>query len=207
MTKVHVEKLEEKLDGLVNLLRINREAEAAGKPPTPAHHVEVDGSNQTIRSISISASSSDPAHKEPCDFQQQLIPPSQNLSAEPHWGPPAAVTDLSAPPTNGSGEIGDEEANSILSIFRNEMCPAFPFIVIHKSTSAQDLRRDRPFLSLSILAVASRNGVQQMELGKLVMKQLAERMFVNGERNMDLLLGVLTYAGWCVTELLRQPIC
>jgi hypothetical protein len=200
VTKIHVEKLEEKLDGLVNLLKMNREAEAARKSPIPAHHVEIDGPNQAMRSISISASSSDPAHQEFRGLQQQLVAHSQSSIAEPLWGQPTAVTSLSASPTNGACEIGDDEANSILSIFRDEMCQAFPFIVIHDSTSAQDLRRDRPFLFLSILAVASRNGPQQLELGKSVMKQLAERMFVNGERNLDLLLGILTYAGWSVAE-------
>jgi len=35
-------------------------------------------------------------------------------------------------------------------------------------------------------------------LGKLVMKQLAERVFEKSEKNLNLLLGALTYATWFV---------
>jgi hypothetical protein len=48
------------------------------------------------------------------------------------------------------------------------------------------------------MAVTTRNTPQADALGKGFLKQLAERMVVKGERNMDLLLGCLTYAAWYV---------
>lgn len=90
------------------------------------------------------------------------------------------------------------EADTILGIFRDQMTPQFPFIIIPQSLSAERLYLERPFLYISILAVTSRDSVQQQGLGKLVIKQLAEKLFVNSERSLDLLLGVLTYAGWFV---------
>jgi len=50
----------------------------------------------------------------------------------------------------------------------------------------------------SVYRVTCWDGDMQKSRGKSIMKQLSERVFANGERNMDLLLGALTYAGWCV---------
>lgn len=88
------------------------------------------------------------------------------------------------------------EANELLHVFREQMLPKFPFIVLPQVVSAEELHMTRPFLYLSMLAVTVRNSAQQTELGKLVITQLAERMFVNGERSLDLLLGIVTYSGW-----------
>ena len=93
------------------------------------------------------------------------------------------------------------EADTLLNLFRDQINPQFPFIILSQSVSAEELYLERPFLYVSILAISSRNGVQQKGLGKLIMKQLAERMFVNCERSLDLLLGVLTYAGWYVITI------
>jgi hypothetical protein len=94
------------------------------------------------------------------------------------------------------------EANALLNLFRDQITPHFPFIVLPQSVSAEELYLERPFLYISILAITSRDCVQQEGLGKLVMKQLAERMFVYCERSLDLLLGVLTYAGWFVHHII-----
>jgi len=45
-------------------------------------------------------------------------------------------------------------------------------------------------------SVASQNPRQKVAYGERIMKQLAERMMIKGERNLDLLLGVLAYTGW-----------
>ena len=88
------------------------------------------------------------------------------------------------------------EANTLLNFFRDEMIPKFPFIALPRDISAEELYISRPFLYISILAVTVHDSAQQITLGKRVMEQLAKKMFVLGERNLDLLLGILTYAGW-----------
>lgn len=93
-------------------------------------------------------------------------------------------------------DLGSEDADHLLNIFRNDMNPSFPFISIPDSVTASELRRDRPSLYTSVIAVVSRSTSRQISLGKLLMKQLADRMVIGGERNMDLLLGVLTFSAW-----------
>jgi hypothetical protein len=90
------------------------------------------------------------------------------------------------------------EAEALIDLFRYQILPHFPFITLQQVGSAQQLYQEKPLLYIAILAISSRSSSQQKQLGQLVMKQLAERMFLNGERNLDLLLGVLTYAAWFV---------
>lgn len=101
-------------------------------------------------------------------------------------------------------DLGSEDPNILLNIFRSEMSPNFPFITLSEFTRAEDLRRDRPTLYTAILGVTTRNSQRGIALGKAFMKQLAERMMVNGERNMDLLLGALTYVAWYVRNALEE---
>jgi hypothetical protein len=95
-------------------------------------------------------------------------------------------------------EFTMDEANAHLDRFRDHMIPFMPFLVLPPSLSAQDLNKERPFLLKTILAVASRDFHRQFAIKKWLLKHLADKMVVNGERNLDLLLGILTYIGWFV---------
>lgn len=98
----------------------------------------------------------------------------------------------------GKIDVGTENPDTLLNIFRNEMHPNFPFIVIPDSISASELRQNWPTLYTAVMAVATRHSGQQARLGKQIIQQVADRVIVRGERNLDLLQGVLTYAGWLV---------
>jgi hypothetical protein len=103
----------------------------------------------------------------------------------PEWTPPIPL------PTAEEGAV-------LLERFRDESSLYFPFISVPKTTSADDFRRERPFTYLAIMAVSTIKYPQGSELGKVIIKQVAQRVFVDGERSIDLLLGVLTLAGWFV---------
>jgi hypothetical protein len=53
-----------------------------------------------------------------------------------------------------------EEADEFLKIFRTQMMEYFPFIIMSTSTTAKELRLQRPFLWLCIMAVTSKSSVQ-----------------------------------------------
>ncbi|KAG0651879.1 hypothetical protein D0Z07_0829 [Hyphodiscus hymeniophilus] len=108
-------------------------------------------------------------------------------------------------------EFTDEEANVLLMRFRNQMAEFFPFVIISPSLNAQDLKCSRPFLLKAICAVASVIPNHRLSLGKWIVEHLAERMAVDLDRNLDLLLGALTYAGCLCMALifdlgLNKPI-
>lgn len=129
-----------------------------------------------------------------------------NNDAGPLNFPPSlgsTVSDFQVEPVNLPFQTPDEVLNS----FRNEMTFNFPFITIAEDISAEDLRKSQPSLYTAVMSVASRDSVKQRELGKILVQQLAERIHVNQERTMDLLLAVLTYAGWWVNSPIKTTSC
>ena len=76
------------------------------------------------------------------------------------------------------------------------MAMTFPFIIISESTSAQELRRHRPFLWLCVMSVASKSTVQQKALAKEIKITMGREVFVEGKNNIDLLLGMMVYVAW-----------
>lgn len=72
----------------------------------------------------------------------------------------------------------------------------FPFIYIPPTISAADLRSDRPFLWLCLVAVTTKSPAKQSALGAKIRRIVADKLIVQCERSLDLLLGLLAYMGW-----------
>ena len=199
-------KLEEKLDGLVTLLQSSHE-------PTPIKEFTTSSLNigrpeMAGISLPVSQTAKTPATvqyqigwSQAHDQQHPRIPPTQ---IPPNFQTTLKTYDLPTTQPSNALQPNFEDPDVLLSLFRVQMSPYFPFVVVPQNISAADLRRDRPFLLNAILAVSSRSSSKQKNLGNEVLRQLAEKVFVNGERNLDVLLGILTYAGWCVTNFFLE---
>lgn len=61
---------------------------------------------------------------------------------------------------------------------------------------AYQLCQESPILWLSIMTVASTRSLQQGALSKEVRGVFGREAYVEGTRNMDLLLAILVYATW-----------
>ncbi|KAF4631881.1 hypothetical protein G7Y89_g6243 [Cudoniella acicularis] len=210
LSKSRVEKLEEKLDDLVNLLTTSHEVGPREAPSRSTSAKPADGNGNSVNQASESTASS-PDQARLWDNRLLIGGP-----LEIRFGlPPESAKDIKARlETMGKEtpiyrlphiDLGSEDAGHLLHIFRDEMNPNFPFISIPDSVTASELRRDRPSLYTSVMAVTSRNSSQQISLGKLFMKQVANRMVVDGERNIDLLLGILTFSAWCCRHFSNIP--
>lgn len=108
-------------------------------------------------------------------------------SNPPHASPKAS--------TNLLNEFRDDEAERFLKIFNEETSLWFPFILV-RGSSLTYLRQERPFLLSSILISLCRNAHRQRILGTGLMNQLMERIHINYERTMDLLLACIHYTEW-----------
>lgn len=87
--------------------------------------------------------------------------------------------------------------NELLDKYRRHKMPQFPFVVIPEETDVADLRRRSPFLLLCILTASLEHHPElQSTLENLVRKEVAQRMIVDIERNMDLLQGLLVHIAW-----------
>ncbi|KAM0547327.1 hypothetical protein ACHAPJ_010463 [Fusarium lateritium] len=87
--------------------------------------------------------------------------------------------------------------DALLKIYRTELMPSRPFVVIASSTVAATLRTKTPFLMAAIRMAASRRSPRSMKSQMYyLMKELSDRMLVQSERSMDLLLGIIVILGY-----------
>ena len=87
-------------------------------------------------------------------------------------------------------------AEEYLATFHASKSKYFPFVYIPPTTTAPQLRQERPFLWLCIMTIASRSTSQQQVLGNKIRDTLAQEMLLKSEQSIDLLLGLLAYIGW-----------
>lgn len=93
-------------------------------------------------------------------------------------------------------DLGQEVPDTLLGIFRTKMNDFFPFINIPDHMGAGLVRERHPELFVAIMAVTSKITSQQTSISKSHMERLTIKVMVDGERNLDILLAVLTYFGW-----------
>ncbi|PYH70659.1 fungal specific transcription factor domain-containing protein [Aspergillus vadensis CBS 113365] len=96
------------------------------------------------------------------------------------------------------GLLTVDAANMLLNEFRATLMPHCPFVVIPPQTSAESLRRDKPFLFLTILtATLYDNMPLQRMLEKEVKKKVSDCMIFDGPVSFEVLQGLLVHIAWC----------
>lgn len=91
-----------------------------------------------------------------------------------------------------------EMATAIFNRYIEDMVPHFPAVVFPQGTTAEDVRKKKPTLFLAILAAASGTGHPDLHrtLYKEISRALAERVMVNGEKNLELVQALLLCTMW-----------
>ncbi|CAK7224693.1 hypothetical protein SCUCBS95973_005604 [Sporothrix curviconia] len=148
-----------------------------------------------------------PQHKEDSQPQQALpgtVP--QNIG----WGF-SCFTDASQPRDGTDGisfqdtlnldpslEPTPEEADRSLHTFRTTMLPYFPFVHLPPDLTAAQMRRSRPVLWLSILAITCQRVPTHTQLGRSTHLRalFAYRVVFESEKGLDLLQGLLAFLTW-----------
>ena len=188
-------RLEEKLDGLVSLIKAGAQSDAV---PTDS---------QAIAPTYDSAQhSSVPTNDKSSPYGQTDIRSTTSALDDQLPNPPALTPGsiesqgtLSNPSPSlhhDTVEPSSREAEQCLTIFRIHKTEYFPFVYIPPTITADQLHQERPFLWLCVMMVASRSTSQQQALGNKVREKLAQEMVIKSEQNIDLLLGLLAYLGW-----------
>ena len=93
-----------------------------------------------------------------------------------------------------------ERASILLDRFRT-MTVGFPFVVLPPTLDTRTLLSERPFLYKTIMVAAERNPNDQGGRVRDITQYLALHM-QQGERSLDMLLGVLVHIAWSVNYLL-----
>jgi len=78
------------------------------------------------------------------------------------------------------------------------MLPHFPCVVLSPEATVSDLARERPFVLLAVLAVASSTRTLQGHslYDEEFRKILGLKIVAGGERSIELLEGLIVYVAW-----------
>jgi hypothetical protein len=190
-------KLEEKLDGLVTLLT---SANQAGPGIVISNYINTHTEASDLVNHDVSHSS---AASFVCGGHRNYLSlPNVGVFSVPGFTPAASSSVRSTPvklqrpllPRNF--QINQEDAELYLNKFRASFVKHLPFVVIPSSMTSQKLREERPILWVCIMTVASNKSTQQIALSNEARAIIGREAFVEGTRDMDLLLGILVYATW-----------
>ncbi|KAI0896268.1 hypothetical protein F4806DRAFT_56629 [Annulohypoxylon nitens] len=206
--------LEEKLDDLVSILR----AQAAGTPPTGSYRA---GANDDLPDPGIDSDANagpamelDPSigvvpvpggDKTASNTHSLPIPPPVEAAFCTRFG---SINSYPTPPSIASSQDGGPsplEAEEILRVFNDRFVPFFPFVYIPPETTAAQLQQERPFLWLVITCTCSKSQEKKTMYSQKIREYLAQKMLIDLDRNVDLLLGVLCYLGWGMHHFTGKP--
>ncbi|CAD6451181.1 a050582f-3851-4c7e-a574-b40de4d79dac [Sclerotinia trifoliorum] len=194
--RITAERLEQRLDGLVSLLRTI-------SPNNPT--VENALNNITTRTSGNNASAFRPSTvNTPVGDSDEAASIGQCAA---HFPPtPASITTTPYPYTLPVGaEPTIEEAERYFQSFCTRNLPHFPFIQFRDGMTAYQLRQARPFFWLCIMTMSSTVIGRQIKLGKVIREIAARELVVEGKRNLDLLLGLVCFVGWGQYQIRTAP--
>ncbi|KAB8292085.1 hypothetical protein EYC80_007830 [Monilinia laxa] len=194
--RVTAERLEQRLDGLVSLLKTI-------SPNNPA--VE-----NALNSFTVQAPNSRTSNFHSTGFNSSESNSNEAASIDPDLGhlppTPASSATASYPYTLPEGtEPTMEEAERYLQSFQSRNLPHFPFIQFRSGMTAHQLRQERPFFWLCIMTISSTVIHRQITLGKVIREVAARELVVEGKRNLDLLLGLVCFVGWGQYQIRCAP--
>jgi len=96
-----------------------------------------------------------------------------------------------------NGLVDEDTATTFLDQFSNYYTQSFPFVVLDLSDSVNTMRREQPFLFLSIMAVmAYRTPNLQRELAEEFKNQVTQRILSCSLKGLETLQGLLIHAAY-----------
>ena len=106
------------------------------------------------------------------------------------------VSDTSQSISFGNLKLSSQVLEHLLNEFRSRQS-FFPFVVVPPNWNVHSVVVERPFLLLAMLASASSKYPRLQQAIAAVLKDtLADRVVVKGERDLDLLQGLLVHLAW-----------
>ncbi|KAH6639320.1 hypothetical protein C7974DRAFT_129000 [Boeremia exigua] len=99
--------------------------------------------------------------------------------------------------------VSPEIAERVFLRYVNEICPHFPAVIFAPGTTARDVREKKPLLFLSLIAGSSHGSAEQLvaqdvqrELTKLLKDQLADIIWRNGEKSLEIVQALQVAVLW-----------
>jgi hypothetical protein len=103
---------------------------------------------------------------------------------------------------NGINSTSVHETEVLFDRYKRLMAPNMPFVVLPHEISATELAKSEPFLMNAIQVVASYHDTcQQQAMATKLIREMCERLLVNGEKSLGLLQGLLVFVNWYNSHL------
>ncbi|TGO85007.1 hypothetical protein BPOR_0441g00020 [Botrytis porri] len=102
-------------------------------------------------------------------------------------------------------ELSLTEEENTLYYFRTNSARYLPFIVIPPDTNVHKFKKENPFWWLAIVMATAKRTSTQIALGMHIRQLLCQKLLISGERNLDLLWGLLTYIA-CQCHYQQRPV-
>ena len=169
-----VRELEEKLNELTSVVRSVQQSQQKEQHQTDAPSA---GSSQGMITT--------PTH-------------SQSITSGQSPSSPSVDTTGIAMGYSVTEELSAQEARQYLDIFRDRHLSFFPLVYLSPDVTPEQLQRDRPFLWLCIRAICTKSVEKQLALGAYIREIMARKVIVDGERSIDLLVGLSAFLAWLV---------
>ena len=174
--------VEKKIDGIFSILQSKQAPSEAPTLPTPESSTSQYASpgNQLPFDQTVSAT------------EEGLANP---IAAQSTWISSEQIDDVIS-----KGYLPFHEAEMFLEDFKMNYQRSFPCIVIPSDLSLDRFRLTRPYLLLSVLAVASKKQpVLQQILQQEFRTILSNKVINEGSQDIDLLQGSIVFLAWCVS--------
>ncbi|UPX20869.1 uncharacterized protein EKO05_0011083 [Ascochyta rabiei] len=92
-----------------------------------------------------------------------------------------------------------------LLVFREHHLPCFPLMNVPADVTAAEVQREKPILSLAIKTLTTKVAVKQVALGRNLRELLTQKIMVDGERSLRLLLSLLISIVWSLSFAHGKP--
>ncbi|KAK6338684.1 hypothetical protein TWF696_009496 [Orbilia brochopaga] len=164
----------------------------ASRRSSSAHDME-DVSTETSATFGARISMDHPSSASAPPRSQFAVPPrhARHRMPTPETDPSSITS-----PAQGAGEdvidrklLSMDLATKMFDHYNENLAPLFPAVTFPRGTTAADVRKQKPFLFLAILAAAS--SIFDADLSRLlnkeVMRGIADRVIISGEKNLEII--------------------
>ncbi|KAF2703314.1 hypothetical protein K504DRAFT_392946 [Pleomassaria siparia CBS 279.74] len=185
--------LEDKLSDLVSLLQ-------AQHAPPPTNSVNHTGLHTTPL---VSSHSANTPARDGSIYQVPYQMPTPITMASKSTAHVSPASNNEGMYTNTDSHI---DAEQYLHTFRTYHLKSFPFLHLPNDMTVSEMQRERPFLWMNIQAVCTQSPAAQANLGIQIRRMLATKIIMEGERSLDLLLGLLVFTAWSFYFFRGKPM-